>query len=256
MARHPPRSGPHVNNSGSLLRAARYVWASPCSAVGLAFALLLCVFGGRARVQCGVLEVSASQVVREGRLPFGAITFGHVVLGRNEQVLNQFRAHELEHVKQYELWGLFFFLAYPVSSVVQLLKGRNPYWFNYFEVQARERSAKPQQTDDSLQVSVADELRPQSGLHVPWRTALVNVKRLFPGCLPYLSWALVSAVWLAVAQHIDPYLFGFSAFGAAFMSGLVVFGALILDWRHLHWAVLSAVPTVLAFMLLSTYKWA
>jgi hypothetical protein len=40
------------------------------------------------------------------------------------------------------LWGLFFFLAYPASSACQWLRGKSPYWENYFEVQARERCVK------------------------------------------------------------------------------------------------------------------
>jgi hypothetical protein len=43
---------------------------------------------------------------------------------------------------QYERWGLLFFLAYPASSFAQLLRGRNPYWYNYFEIEARERCAR------------------------------------------------------------------------------------------------------------------
>lgn len=68
---------------------------------------------------------------------FGAITLGHVIIGRDERVLAQVRVHELQHVRQYECWGLFFFLAYPASSLVQLLRGRNPYWFNHFEIESR-----------------------------------------------------------------------------------------------------------------------
>lgn len=133
---------PPVIRPGALLPTLRYAWAAPCSAIGLACALLLFVSGGRPRVQHGVLEVAASRTTQESRLPFAAITLGHVVLGRTEQLLDEFRAHEREHVRQYELWGPLFLLAYPAASLVELLKGRNPYWFNHFEVQARERAAK------------------------------------------------------------------------------------------------------------------
>jgi hypothetical protein len=50
------------------------------------------------------------------------------------------RAHEQAHVRQYERWGLFFFVAYPAASLWQLLRCRRPYLDNWFEVQARERS--------------------------------------------------------------------------------------------------------------------
>jgi hypothetical protein len=128
-----------------LIRIARYVWAAPCSAVGLLLAALIFIFGGSVRRKRGVLEVALatrSPLASSGlKLAFEAITLGHVIIGRTEQGLERLHSHELEHVRQYEQWGLFFFLAYPLSSLWQLMKGRKPYWDNYFEVQARERSA-------------------------------------------------------------------------------------------------------------------
>lgn len=95
--------------------------------------------GGTASIQSGVIEIAASRTERKTRILFGAITLGHVILGRSPQVLDRLRAHELQHVEQYERWGLAFFVAYPASSLYQLLRGRHPYWFNHFEVQCRER---------------------------------------------------------------------------------------------------------------------
>jgi hypothetical protein len=137
-------------------RLARYLWASPCSLVGLLFALLIVVFGGSMRGKRGVLEVSISTgrpPARTGnKHPFEAITLGHVIIGFNGEGLEHFYLHELEHVRQYEQWGLFFFLAYPLSSLWQLLNGRSAYWDNYFEVQARERCARSKsEPDDSPQ---------------------------------------------------------------------------------------------------------
>lgn len=137
-------------------RIASYLWASPCSLAGLLFAILIVVFGGSMRRKRGVLEVSISTgrplVSAGARRPFEAITLGHVIIGFNGEGLDHFHLHELEHVRQYEQWGLFFFLAYPLSSLWQLLKGRNAYWDNYFEVQARERCAKNKSdADDSHQ---------------------------------------------------------------------------------------------------------
>ncbi|MCB4363671.1 hypothetical protein KIH07_07990 [Hydrogenophaga taeniospiralis] len=88
------------------------------------------------------------------------------------------------------------------------------------------------------------------------KTAPAKAKALFSNRRFYLAWALVSAAGLTVARYVDPYVFGFSAFGAAFLSGFLILGAVVLSWRLWPWAVLSAIPTVLAFMLLSTYKWA
>ncbi|MDG5976777.1 hypothetical protein H010_16024 [Hydrogenophaga taeniospiralis CCUG 15921] len=88
------------------------------------------------------------------------------------------------------------------------------------------------------------------------KAAPAKAKALFSHRQLYLAWAVVSAVGLTVARYIDPYVFGFSAFGAAFVSGFLILGAVVLSWRLWPWAVLSAIPTVLAFMLLSTYRWA
>lgn len=120
-------------------RALGYLWASPCSAVGLVLALLVLLLGGTASVYRGVLEVTLPRFMGGVLGRFGAITFGHVVIGRSAAMLGQTRAHEREHVRQYERWGPLFFIGYPLSSLVELLRGRNPYWSNYFERQARER---------------------------------------------------------------------------------------------------------------------
>lgn len=74
---------------------------------------------------------------RAERLPFGAITFGHVVIGVSGDALATLRVHERAHVRQYECWGPAFLAAYPLSSLVQALRGRHPYRDNHFEVHAR-----------------------------------------------------------------------------------------------------------------------
>ena len=124
-----------------LLQIVRYAWAGPCTVVGLLPSVLALLIGGAARIRSGAIEVAFFRDERESRIPFGAITLGHVILGHSLQKLDVLRSHEQEHVKQYERWGLLFFLAYPASSLYQLLRGRDPYWFNHFEVQCRERCA-------------------------------------------------------------------------------------------------------------------
>jgi hypothetical protein len=108
------------------------------------------VWGASVCRKAGVLEVAWSSPARRRRLPFDAITLGHVILGRSAEALELLRAHEREHVRQYERWGPVFFLAYPAASLWQWLRGRNPYWFNYFEVQARERSTQASGGPDPL----------------------------------------------------------------------------------------------------------
>ena len=126
---------------GPVLRLLLLLWALPCSLVGLVLALPLFMAKGRARVVDGIFEV----VLRPSGgafawLRFRCITFGHVILAVDGQELARVRAHEQVHVRQYERWGLLFFVLYAGSSLWQLLRGRSPYWHNHFEVQARERS--------------------------------------------------------------------------------------------------------------------
>ena len=131
---------------GRVARLTRYAWAAPCSAVGVLIAFVAMLLG--ARIECveGTLEAAVS---RQGsrlaglsrRSPFSAITFGHVIIGVNRDELARLRSHEQQHVRQYELWGPLFFIAYPASSLAQWLRGRDPYWHNRFEVQARANSS-------------------------------------------------------------------------------------------------------------------
>ncbi len=121
---------------------ARYLWAAPCSAVGLLLFLPALIFGGSVRFSEGVMEISLARFLRRiGRPqpPFRAIAFGHVVIGTSRASLRRLRSHERAHVRQYEQWGILFFPAYFLSSLHQLLLGRSPYWHNWFERQAYAR---------------------------------------------------------------------------------------------------------------------
>src|SRR4029450_5608640 len=91
---------------------ARYVWAAPCTAVGLCLVAPGFLFGATARVVDGTIEVALSAFKSSsfllGALPFNAITFGHVVLATSQTELDRLRAHEQGHVTQYERWhGVF-----------------------------------------------------------------------------------------------------------------------------------------------------
>lgn len=123
-------------------RLMKLTWVAPCSLVGLiaASAVLLC--GGSARRASGTLEVTLRHSEAECPaiakcLPFRAIALGHVIIAVGQLDLERLRAHELVHVRQYERWGIVFFVAYAASGIWQVLNGRNPYWNNHFEVQAR-----------------------------------------------------------------------------------------------------------------------
>lgn len=128
-----------------LKRAAPVTWALPCTLTGLLLVSPAFLFGARARVVEGVIEVA--NPLYEGRTefnwwPFTAITFGHLIVARRFSDLDLLRAHEHAHVRQYERWGIVFFLAYPLASLWQLLRGRRPYFDNWFEVHARLAAAK------------------------------------------------------------------------------------------------------------------
>jgi hypothetical protein len=131
-----------------LLRFLAYAWASPWSLAGILFGLLGLLFGARAQVREGALEFGGGRLgALMARLPppfcFSAITFGHVILGVNDETLAAARAHEQVHVRQYERWGPFFIPAYLLSSLTQLVLGRRPYLDNHFEREAYARSGCP-----------------------------------------------------------------------------------------------------------------
>lgn len=131
MPRRRPRK------AGRPGRWARWLWASPNTLIGLALGLLLLPFGARLRIVDGVIEIAARRAPPRRRWPFTAITFGHVVLGTHAQELQRLRAHERVHVRQCERWGPLFLPAYLLAGAWQWLRGRDAYWDNPFEVEAR-----------------------------------------------------------------------------------------------------------------------
>jgi hypothetical protein len=123
-----------------LLRA----WAAPYSALGLLLGLTVILLGGHARTAQGALEFGGGRlrlVAARWRFHFAAITFGHVILGLDAATLDAVRAHEQVHVRQYERWGPLFGPAYLLSSLLQLARGRRPYWDNHFEREAYAKAA-------------------------------------------------------------------------------------------------------------------
>lgn len=124
-------------------RVARYAWALPNTLIGLLLASIALLPRGRLQIVDGVLEAHGPLVstllrrcvpMRGGA---AAITFGHVVLGRDAWVLESTRAHERVHVRQCEIWGPAFIPAYLVATLWALATGSGAYAGNYFERQAR-----------------------------------------------------------------------------------------------------------------------
>jgi len=124
---------------------ARYVWALPNSLVGLAFVPTVGLTKGGLEVVDGVLELHGSLIswVLRHCIPLRggacAITFGHVVLGRDRQSLVLFREHERVHVRQYEVWGPAFVPAYLAAAVWGFVTGAGAYHGNHFEREAMRR---------------------------------------------------------------------------------------------------------------------
>jgi len=97
------------------IRLVAYLWPLPYTLLGITCGLLL----------GGSFPVSPT-----------AITLGHVVLGRDETMLQVTRRHERVHVGQYERWGLAFIPAYLLASACLYLLGRDGYRDNPFELEA------------------------------------------------------------------------------------------------------------------------
>jgi hypothetical protein len=119
----------------------RYLWALPNTVVGLLFLPTTLQRGSAVRVVDGVLEIHGPLVATMLRhLPISggaaAITFGHVVLGRNQRALDVTRTHERIHVRQCERWGPAFIPAYLLAGAWAGLRGRGAYQGNYFEREA------------------------------------------------------------------------------------------------------------------------
>lgn len=120
----------------------RYLWATPCTLLGLLLALV--AFWGGASVcgRYGVLEISGGRFAswlsgrRSSRTKLYAFALGHVIFGINHTALSLHRSHEHVHIRQYERWGIFFIPLYCASSLMQWFCGRDPYLDNCFEREA------------------------------------------------------------------------------------------------------------------------
>jgi hypothetical protein len=117
-------------------KMARLLWAGPVSLVG---ALLALFFRSR-RVADGVLVCEGAEWPRKLRWPFRAMTLGHIVLCVDDLDDATMR-HELAHVRQFEKLGVFFMPAYLLAAAWAALRGGHFYRDNYFEADARRRSA-------------------------------------------------------------------------------------------------------------------
>ena len=133
----------HGHAAHLVARALVYLWALPTTAVGLLFVPLALISSrGGARVVDGVLEIHGGGIaffLRRCTLLRGgasAMTLGHVVLGRDERLLELTRDHERVHVRQCERWGPLFLPAYGVGCLIAFARGGRMYRDNPFEREA------------------------------------------------------------------------------------------------------------------------
>jgi hypothetical protein len=123
----------------------KIVWASPWTLFGLLIGSIGLLTGARVQRTGRVLEFwggGAETFLRIFPWVAGAsaVTFGHVVLARNQDCLESCRLHELVHVRQYERWGPLFVPVYLFFWAILWLVGRHPYLDNPFERQAFEEA--------------------------------------------------------------------------------------------------------------------
>jgi hypothetical protein len=127
------------------MKLLRYIWALPNTFLGLLFIPLAIIMKGRMEIVDGVLEIRGELIswILRHCVPLrggaGAITLGHVVLGRDREALLASRRHERAHVRQYEILGLAFIPVYIMASIWALINGRGAYRGNYLEQNAVEQ---------------------------------------------------------------------------------------------------------------------
>jgi len=114
-----------------VIRAIAYLWALPGTVIGL---LLGATTLSRPRVRGRALAFEAAKGFGRlhRRMGFAAITFGHVVVA-NRSLDGRLWAHELVHVRQWEILGPIMLVAYPIASIAGYR--RNP-----FEAAARRKA--------------------------------------------------------------------------------------------------------------------
>src|SRR5690606_28726257 len=109
---------------------------------GMVFLPIALLSGGRARWVDGVLEIHGGLVrvilerctiMSQG---VSAMTLGHVVIARDQWLMDATRSHERIHVRQAERWGPLFIPAYLLASLYTLVRGGRPYRDNPFEREA------------------------------------------------------------------------------------------------------------------------
>ncbi|TDR33026.1 hypothetical protein [Hydromonas duriensis] len=124
-----------------MLKVVKFLWALPVTMVGL----LVLLLAAPSRPRVGWLRMGSTGAlcawggwldVWLQRHPLGAMyaaTLGHVVIARDMKKLCYCAAHEFEHVRQTERWGVFLPFLYVINGLWQVLHKRRFYRDNWFE---------------------------------------------------------------------------------------------------------------------------
>jgi hypothetical protein len=121
------------------------LWALPLTLLGLLLALPVLVLRGHVQLIRGpTMAILVRGPFADWMLskhPFGAMSamaLGHVIIAEHQGLSSRVLFHELAHVRQATRWGIFFPFAYLASSAWAAIRGRDAYWHNKFEIDARE----------------------------------------------------------------------------------------------------------------------
>lgn len=134
---------PGIASRRMLPRVALYTWAAPTSAFGLCVGVLTLATRGKAQVRRGVLEFHGGfSTWLAYACGFGAMTLGHVIIGRDLFSLDLCRDHEHVHVRQVERWGPLFLPAYVLAGTWSWIRTGSAYYRNPFEVEAFAEDAR------------------------------------------------------------------------------------------------------------------
>lgn len=124
------------------MRALRMLWTLPNTLIGLVLGFLS--FAWPRWDERGALVFESEQGFRKlhSKRGYAAITFGNAIITNPNPGVRLMR-HELAHVRQYEKWGPFYVLVYGFYWLKLSLEGKDGYWDNPFEQEAREAEDKP-----------------------------------------------------------------------------------------------------------------
>jgi hypothetical protein len=129
------------------IRLLSYIWPLPCTLLGLAIGFFPLLGGREVVFRRGTIGIYGPGIRRLlAKVPIeggaAAITLGHSILAADLECYEDSFEHEWIHVRQYLWWGPLFLPAYLVNSLWHRLHGRDEYFDNDFEKQARKLSGE------------------------------------------------------------------------------------------------------------------